>query len=143
METDYAGRWEVELAQHAWWFMDQGVTTAITITDEHGGMFRVTTGIAKNIPQSNDAYRMLMDYCDQLHYGRIFLVRNDDRAVLAALMQEIIPMQLLTWDFRPAMEYALSLVRTVTLQAAMLAPDVLRRLGGEPWGHGGNIPYVC
>jgi hypothetical protein len=122
--------------------MDQGVAVAITIGDDYGGMLRITCGVVEDVPATPEVYRRILDQNGELHYGRLFVVANDDRNVVAVIMQEIIPLNLLSLDYRPALDYFLSLVGTITLQSSLFSEDLLRSFGGSRWRDGGIIPYI-
>ncbi len=94
------------------------MTTALTITDDNGGMLRVTSGVAQDVPMSDLAYRVISERNNYFYYGRVYAQRNDEIGLLAVLLQEIIPLALLSWEYRASIEYALSVIASVNLAAS-------------------------
>ncbi len=140
LQSRYQGAWAVSIPNTAWWFRHDGMTTALTITDDNGGMLRVTSGVAQDVPMSDLAYRTISERNNDLYYGRVYAERNDEIGVLAVLLQEIIPLALLSWEYRASIEYALSVIASVNLTGAQAASHIIPILGGRLWVDGDVLP---
>jgi hypothetical protein len=117
-----------------WGFWKDGVPTVLHIFDNEA-MLRITSGVAVEIPADrlSSLFEVVSEINRNLYYGRAWAEPHGNDMGMYILMQEIVPLHLLSMNYQPSIDYALSLIGTLPAAATRWTPQVLATCGGKPW----------
>lgn len=117
----------------AWGYWSDGTPTVISIFDDP--LLRITTGAVVEIPTSwsPELFKAVSKINESLYYGRAWADAHADGNGMFVLLQELVPLSLLSMDHQASIDYLMALVRGLPGAAAQSAQEVMAACGGKPW----------
>ena len=117
----------------AWGYVGEGAPAVMSIFED--GLLRVTAGAVVKVPGpwAPDLFRAVSKINEGLHFGRAWADAHADGSGMYVLLQELVPVSLLSVEHQPSIEYLMELVRGLPVIAARSAEEIMAACGGEPW----------
>ena len=117
----------------AWGYWSDGIPGVIGIFDDP--LLRITTGAVVEVPApwSPELFRVLTDINESLVYGRAWANAHADGSGMFVLLQELVPLPLLSMGHQASIDYLMTLVRGLPVAAGQAAQQVIAACGGRPW----------
>lgn len=117
-----------------WGYWKDGLPSTILILDEHP-FVKVSTGLVIQAPEpwSPTLFRVLTQLNESIVVGRAWANAHADGSGMFVMLQELVPLSLLSMDHQPSIDYLLSLLVSLPAIAADWAPRIMAACGGQPW----------
>lgn len=121
-------------AEMCWGYIKDGAPTVLSIFDNEA-LLRITTGVVVEVPSewSPSLFKVVSQINDSLVHGRAWADEHADGSGMFIVMQEIVPLALISIDHQPSIDHTLALLAGIPGIAAHWAPQVITRCGGKPW----------
>lgn len=121
-----------------WGFRGDGdaasTITTLNVGDELGGILRITSGVASDVPVSAAAclHETMSRVNAEIYFGRAWAtLQGEEGGRMLALMQVIVPLAFLSETHLPSLQFLGTLIEGVSQAAAKATAQVLSNCGGE------------
>ena len=94
---------------------------------------RITSGCARDVPETLELHRHLSALNKQFMIGRIYAINMTRPGLCDVVMEDIIFGAVLSWDFVPSMQDLATRATTLTNGAARAGVQIRAQFGGRPF----------
>jgi hypothetical protein len=117
------------------WVLSLGrsLSTVTAVASPNGRpQVAVTTGVAKNVPKTDNVLSWINGENRQTTFGRVFYQEEEGDAI-TVLFQDYAPADDVTWDNMPTVQNLFTVLEWVIGRGNLCADSVLGEFGGTPF----------
>lgn len=129
----YPGMFEELVPGQLWKLRRDTSLAVVTAVDAPLRQLRITVGVVTDLLLNAELAFAVNDANRDLSFGRTYMDGDWETGKGSVLMQEIIPIDLLSLKYRPSQQFVMTMIRDLTDRANHLCPIFLERFGARPF----------